>query len=111
MVAAEGPRKIPGDAGGQRKTERAKRTLPRARQRSKNTTEASSSRGREGHHYRSFFSMAAATGRDATRGSCAGGEARCNDSAPIRAGVRWSASGNGNGDGMKPVRAEQMPRL
>ena len=54
--------------------------------------------------------MATATGRAATRGSYAGGEARCNGSAPIRAGVPWSASGNGNGDGMKPVRAEQMPR-
>jgi len=54
--------------------------------------------------------MATATGRDATRASCAGGEARCNGSARTRVGVRWSASGNGNGDGMKPARAEQMPR-
>ena len=109
MVAAEGPRKIPGDASGQRKTERAKRALSGARQRPKDTRKGSSWRAREGHHYRRFFSMAAATGRAATRASCASGEARCNGSARILAGVRWSASGNGNGDGRTPAPAEPMP--
>jgi hypothetical protein len=54
--------------------------------------------------------MTTAIGRAATRASCASGEARCNGSARTRAGVRWSASGNANGGGMRPARAEQFPR-
>jgi len=46
-----------------------------------------------------FFSMAAATGRAATRDSRAGGEVPCNASVRTPAGAPWSACTNGSGAG------------
>jgi hypothetical protein len=43
--------------------------------------------------------MTAATGRVAMSASCARGGRRCNGSARMPAGARWSASGSGSGAG------------
>jgi hypothetical protein len=58
-----------------------------------------------------FFSMPAATGPAATRNSCGSGEARCNGSARMRAGVRWSGSGSGSGagNGRTPADPDSPP--
>lgn len=56
-----------------------------------------------------FFSMAAATGPAATRGSCASGEAHCNGSARTCAGAPWSASGSESGAGNGRALAEPAP--
>ena len=47
MVAVEGPAELPGDGGGQRKTQRAKPALSRAGQKAATTSAAGS---REGNH-------------------------------------------------------------
>src|ERR1035437_3025532 len=57
----------------------------------------------EGNHYRTFFSIIAATGRAATRDSCVRGEVPYITSAHRRAGARWSASENGSGGGSRRV--------
>jgi len=113
MVAVEGPGKIPGHDGGQTETERAKPALPEVRPEPETTRERDSCGGREGNHYRRFFSIIPATGRAVTRDSCGSGAARGNGSARRRAGVRWSASGSGSGGGNGvppgPVPAEGIP--
>ena len=70
MVALEGPGKIPGDQGRQAATERSKPALPGAREKPETARARGSSRGREGHHYRTFFSTIRATGLAATWDSC-----------------------------------------
>jgi len=107
MVAVEGPGKIPGHDGGQTETERAKPALPGTGQGPEATRERDSSGGREGNHYRRFFSIIAATGRAATRDSSGSGVARGNGSARTLAGVRWNASGSGSGAGSSRAPAEQ----
>jgi hypothetical protein len=99
MVAAESPRKIPGNGGGPTKTEGAKPALPGAREKPEAGRARGSSGGREGHHYRTFFSTIRATGLAAMWGSCVRGEAPCSTSARQSAGARWSASGNESSDG------------
>jgi len=107
MVAMEGAGKIPGYGRGQPESERAKPPLPGTRQDPETTGKRSRSRDREGHHYRTFFSMPVATGPAAMKDSCGNREVRCKGSAHTRAGVRWSASGSGSGtgDGAPPVPA------
>ena len=100
MVAKEGSGKIPGYGCGQPESERAKPPLPGSRQNPETTRKRSRSRDREGHHYRTFFSMPVATGPAAMKGSCGSGEVRCKGSVRKRAGVRWSASGSGSGAGI-----------
>ena len=99
MVALEGPGKIPGDQGWQAATERSKPTLPGAGEKPEAPRARGSYRGREGHHYRTFFSAKAATGLAAMRDSRRSGEVPCSTSARQSAGARWSASGNESSDG------------
>jgi len=99
MVALESPREISGDGGGPTEAQRAKPTLPGARQKPETTRIRGSKRGREGNHYRTFFSTIAATGQAATRDSSISGEVPYNASAHTPAGARWSASENGSGAG------------
>jgi hypothetical protein len=94
MVAWEGAGKIPGDQGRQAATERSKPTLPGAREKPETARARGSSRGYEGHHYRTFFPTIRATGWAAMRGLRMCGEVLYNASAPTTAGVHWSASGN-----------------
>jgi hypothetical protein len=68
MVALEGAGKIPGDQGLQAATERSKPTLPGAREKPETARARGSFRGREGHHYRTFFSTIRATGQAAMWG-------------------------------------------
>jgi hypothetical protein len=99
MVALEGAGKIPGDQGLQAATEGSKPTLPGAREKPESTRARGSSRGREGHRYRTFFSAIRATGLAATWGSCVHGEVLYNASARTTADERWSASRNGSSAG------------
>ena len=103
MVALEGAGKAPGDQGLQAATERSKPTLPGACEKPETARARGSSRGREGHHYRTFFSTIRATGLAATWGSCVRGEVPYSTSAHRRAGARWSASENGSGGGSRRV--------
>ena len=101
MVAVEGPGAIPGRHGRQTETERAKPALPGARPKPETTRERGSWRGREGNHYRRFFSIMAATGQAATSDSHTSGEVLCNASVRTPAGVRWSGSKSGSGAGSR----------
>src|SRR5450432_4767255 len=101
MVAMEGPGKIPGDQGRPAATERSKPALPGAREKPETPRARGSSRGREGNHYRTFFSVIAATGLAAMRDSRRSGEVPCSTSVRQSAGARWSASGNGSSAGNK----------
>jgi hypothetical protein len=103
MVALEGTGKIPGDQGLQAASERSKPTLPGAREKPETVRVRSSSRGREGHPYRTFFSTIRATGLAATWDSCARGEVLYNASARTTAGERWSAFWNGSSAGNRGV--------
>ena len=103
MVALEGPGKIPGDQGRQAATERSKPALPGAREKPETARARGSSRGREGHHYRTFFSTIRATGLAATWDSCVRGEVLYNASARTTAGERWIASRNGSSAGNRRV--------
>ena len=103
MVALEGAGKIPCDQGRQAATERSKPALPGARQEPETPWARGSSRGREGHHYRTFFSTIRVTGPAATWDSCVHGEVLYNASARQSAGERWSASGNGSRAGNRRV--------
>jgi hypothetical protein len=95
MVAVEGPAELPGDGGGQRKTQRAKPALSRARQKAARTSAAGS---REGNHQR-FFSITVATGLAAMKDSHTWGDRSCGASVHARAGAPWNVSGNGSGAG------------
>ena len=99
MGALEGPGKIPGDQGRQAATERSKPALPGAREKPETPRARGSSRGREGNHYRTFFSTVAATGLAVMRDSRTSGEVPCNTSVRQSAGARWSVSGNGSSAG------------
>jgi hypothetical protein len=99
MVALEGAGKIPGDQGLQAATERSKPTLPGAREKPETARARGRSRGREGHHYRTFFSSIRATGPAVMWNSSVAGEVLYNASARQSAGERWSASGNGSSAG------------
>jgi hypothetical protein len=99
MVALEGAGKIPGDQGLQAATERSKPALPGAHEKPETVRAKGSSRCREGHHYRTFFSTIRATGLAATWDSGVGGEVLYNASARTTAGARWSAFGNGSSAG------------
>ena len=101
MVALEGPGKIPGDQGRPAATQRSKPALPGAREKPETARARGSSRGREGHHYRTFFSAMAATGLAAMRDSRRSGEVPCSTSVRPSADARWSASGNGSRAGNK----------
>lgn len=101
MVALEGAGKISGDQGLQAATERSKPTLPGAREKPETAKARGSSRGREGHHYRTFFSTIRATGLAATWDLSAGGEVLYNASARTTAGARWSVCGNGSSVGSR----------
>jgi hypothetical protein len=103
MVALEGAGKIPGDQGLQAATERSKPTLPGAREKPETAGARGSSRGREGHRYRTIFSIIRATGLAATWDLSVGGEVLYNASARATAGERWSASGNGSSTGKRPA--------
>jgi hypothetical protein len=103
MVALEGAGKAPGDQGLQAATERSKPTLPGACEKPETARARGSSRGREGHHYRTFFSTIRATGLAATWGSCVRGEVLYNASARTTADERWSASRNGSSAGNRGV--------
>jgi hypothetical protein len=103
MVALEGAAKIPCDEGLQAAAERSKPPLPGAREKPETGRARRSSRGREGHHYGTFFSTIRATGRAAMWDSSVGGEVLYNASARQSAGERWSASGNGSGAGNRRV--------
>ena len=99
MVALEGAGKIPCDQGLQAATERSKPTLPGAREKPETARARGSSGGREGHHYRTFFSAMAATGLAAMRDSLRSDEVPYNASARTTAGKRWIVSGNGSSAG------------
>jgi hypothetical protein len=101
MVALEGAGKIPGDEGLQAATERSKPTLPGAREKPETARARGSSRGREGHHYRIFFSTIRATGLAATWYLSVGAEVLYNASARTIAGAPWSVSGNGSSAGSR----------
>lgn len=101
MVAVEGPAELPGDDGGQRKTQRAKPALSRARQKAARTSAAGS---REGNHQR-FFSITVATGPAAMKDSRTWGDRRCGASVHAHAGAPWNVSGNGSGAGGGCARA------
>ena len=103
MVALEGAGKAPGDQGLQAATERSKPTLPGACEKPETARARGSSRGREGHHYRTFFSTIRATGLAATWGSCVRGEVLYNASARTTAGERWIGSRNGSSAGNRGV--------
>ena len=103
MVALEGAGKIPGDQGLQAAAERPKPTLPGACEKPETTRARGSSRGREGHHYRTFFSTIRATGLAATWGSCVRGEVLYNASVRTTADERWIASRNGSSGGNRGV--------
>jgi hypothetical protein len=108
VVAVEGAGELPGHGGGQRETQRAKPTIPAARQESKTTDRRSRSGRREGNHSE-VFSMPVATGLAATPDSCASGARRRNTSARRNAGMRWSASGNASGTGNGHAPGERNP--
>ena len=99
MVAVEGPAEVPGHHGRQSAAERPKRALPGAGAEPETAGARSSSRGCEGNHCTTFFSIIGATGQVVTRDSCASGEVPYNATARRRAGVRWSASRSGSGAG------------
>jgi len=101
MVAVEGTATLPGDGTGPAETERAKPALPGACQEPETTRATGSYRGREGNHYRTFFSSMAATGPAATSDSCTSGEVPCSASAHRGAARRWSASKSGSGAGKR----------
>src|ERR1035438_10129038 len=101
MVALEGPGKIPGDQGRQAATERSKPALPGARQKPETGRARGSSRGREGHHYKKFFSTIRVNGRAATRDLRTSGEVLCSTSVRQSAGARGSAFRIGSGAGNK----------
>src|SRR5450755_4080960 len=90
MVAPESPREIPRDGGRPTEPEPSEPTLPGAREKPETRRTRGSSRGREGNHYRTFFSTIRATGPAATRDSSASGEVPCSASARQSAGARWS---------------------
>ena len=100
MVAVEDAATIPGDGGGQAESERPKPALPGASREPETTSARDSWRGREGNHSQ-VFSIMAATGPAAMRGSCAGRVAHCNGSVRRPAGVRWSGSRSGSGAGKR----------
>ena len=81
LVAVESPGEIPGHCDRQTATERAKPTLPGARQEPKITSRRAP-----------------------------GGARRRNTSARTRAGVRWSASGNASGTGKRHAPVERNRR-
>jgi hypothetical protein len=99
MVAVEGAATISGDKGGPTEKERARAALPGARQKPETTRARGSKRPREGNHYRTFFSIIAATGRAAMSDSSISGEVPYNASARTPAGARWSAFKNASGAG------------
>jgi len=103
MVALEGAGKISDDQGLQAATERSKPTLPGACEKPETTRARGSSRGREGHHYRTFFSTIRATGLAATWGSCVHDEVLYNASARTTADERGIASRNGSSAGNRGV--------
>jgi hypothetical protein len=98
MVAVESAAELPGDRRGQRKTQRAKPALPRARQKAATTSAAGS---REGNHPR-FFSITVATGPAAMKDSRTGRDRRSGTSVHVRAGAPWNASGNESAAGAIP---------
>jgi len=101
LVAVEGPAGLPGDGGWQRKAQRAKPALSRARQKAARTSAAGN---REGNHPR-FFSITVATGPAAMKDSRTWGDRRCGASVHARAGGPWNVSGNGSGAGGGCARA------
>ena len=101
MVSLEGAGKIPCDQGRQAATARSKPALPGAGEKPETARARGSSRGREGHHYRTFFSTIRVTGPAATWDSCVHGEVLYNASARQRASERGSASGNGSSGGKR----------
>jgi hypothetical protein len=101
MVALEGAGKIPGDQGLQAATERSKPALPGAGEKPETAGAKGSWRGREGHHYRTFFSIIRVTGRAATWDSSVRGEVLYNASARQSADERGSASGNESSAGKR----------
>jgi hypothetical protein len=103
MVALEGAGKIPCDQGLQAATEGSKPTLPGAREKPETARARGSSRGCEGHRYRTFFSTIRATGLAATWDSCVRGEVLYNASARTTADERWIAFWNGSSAGNRGV--------
>jgi hypothetical protein len=101
LVAVECPAQLSCDPGRQRKTQRAKPALSRARQEAAGTGAAGS---REGNHRR-FFSTTVATGPAAMQDSRTGRDRRCGASVQALAGAPWNVSGNGSGAGAAGVRA------
>jgi len=102
VVALEGAAAIPGDRSGQRKTQRAKSALPRARPKPE-TSQAgrAARRGGEGNHPR-FFSTTFATAPAATRASPDSVVLPPSGSVRAHAGAPWSGSGSVSGAGAKP---------
>ena len=87
MVAVEGATAIPGDGARPTETERARPTLPGARQNPETTRARGSWRGHEGNH-QEVFSRLAATGQAATKNSFTNGEVPCSASVRTSAAMR-----------------------
>jgi hypothetical protein len=102
VVALEGAAKIPRHGGRERKTQRAKLPVPRARPKAQATTAGTSGcRAGEGNHSR-VFSTLVATAPAAMKSSAANRDRHCRDSAPTSAGTPWNAFGSGSGVGGNP---------
>jgi hypothetical protein len=98
MVALESAAELPGDGGGQRKTQWAVPSLPRAGPEPATSAARCSSETGEGNHYR-FFSIIVATGPAAMNDSPTSHDRRSSVSVPRHAGVPWNASGSASGAG------------
>ena len=101
VVAVEGAAELPGDSGGQRKTQWAKPALPRTGQKAETSSAARGRSGsREGHHSQ-FFSITVATGRAAMRDSTGNRDRRTGASVHAPAGAPWNEFGNASGAGAR----------